>query len=237
MMTTQSNETMANGHAELEGLVPGYVMGTLTSTESAALKRHLAECEICRSEIPHCEFLAGHLPSATETWKPSPAHFAKILAQVDKLDAVAEKPGTTRPAAATIDFFQRACSFLSQTPRPVRWTLALETFAFAALALFVMLPHGSNSTAGATYETLSNTETPATIQGLSVRLMFTEDMTTRELFELLKQAKAQIRQGPSAVGYYTVEVTTEDAKKSLTTLRAHPKVRLAQPVEPLSSSP
>ena len=237
MMTTQSNETMAKGHTELEDLVPGYVMGTLSGTERAALKRHLAECERCRSEILHYEFLMDHLPAATATWKPSPAHFAKILAGVDKLEGMAEKPGTIRPAAATTGFFQRICSFFSQTSRPVRWTLALETMALAGLSLFVMLPHGPNSTAGAAYyETLSNTETPATMQGLSVRLMFTEDMTTRELLELLKQAKAQIRQGPSAVGYYTVEVTTGDAAKSLTTLRAHPKVRLAQPIEPLSPS-
>jgi hypothetical protein len=222
MTTTQPNETMAKEHAELEGLVPGYVMGTLTPTESAALKRHLAECEICRREIPHCEFLADHLPSATETWKPSPAHFAKILAEVDKLEAAAGKPEKRRLAAPP-GLFRRMNTYLTQTPRPVRWTLALETFAFAVLALFVMLPHEPNLSAGATYETLSNTET--------------EDMTTRELSGLMKQAKAQIRQGPSAVGYYTVEVSTEDAAKSLAALRGHPKVRLALPVEPLSSKP
>lgn len=236
MMITQSNETMANGHAELEGLVPGYVMGTLTPTESAALKRHLAECEICRREIPHCEFLADHVPSAAETWKPSPAHFAKILAVVDKLEAAAGKPEKRRLAAPP-GLFRRMNTYLTQTPRPMRWTLVLETFAFAALALFVVLPHDPNSTADVAYETLSNIETPTTTQGLFVRLMFTEDMTTGELSGLMKQTKAQIRQGPSAVGYYMVEVSTEDAAKSLTTFRTHPKVRLALSVEPLSSDP
>lgn len=225
---------MVDEHALLECLVPGYVMGTLTPAESAVLKRHLVECEICRKEILHYEFLANHLPAATETWKPSPAHFAKILAEVDKLEDVVEKPRTTRPAVAAAGFFQRICLFISQTPSPIRWTLALETMALAGLALFLVLPNVPNSTAGGTYETLSDTETSARTQGISVHLMFTEDMTTRELFELLMQAKAQIRQGPSAVGYYTVEVATEDAAKSLTTLRTHPKVRLAQPVEPLS---
>jgi Putative zinc-finger len=236
MTTTQSNETMANKHAELEGLLPGYVKGTLTPIENAMLKRHLIECEICRREIPHCEFLAGHLPSATETWKPWPAHFAKILAEVDKLEAATGKPEKRRLAAPP-GLFRRINTCLTETPRPVRWTLALETFAFAVLALFVVLPHGLNSTAGLAYETLSNTETPAITQGLSVRLMFAEDMTIRELSGLMKQAKAQIRQGPSAVGYYTVEVAIEDAAKSLVILRAHPKVRLALSVEPLSSNP
>jgi Putative zinc-finger len=236
MTPTQSIETMVKGHAEIESLVPGYVKGTLTPTENATLQRHLAECGICRREITHCELLADHLPSAAETWEPSPAHFAKILAEVDKLEVATKKPEKRRLAILP-GLFRRMNTYLTQTPRQVRWTLALETMALAGLALFVVLPHSPNSTADVAYETLSNTETPASTQGLSVRLMFTEEMTTRELFELLKQAKTQIRQGPSAVGYYTVEVATEDAAKSLAVLRAHPKVQLTLPVEPLSNNP
>lgn len=236
MATTQLNEKTANDHAELEGMVPWYVKGTLTTTENALMKQHLKECEICRSEVSNCEFLADHLPAATETWKPSSAHFAGILAEVDKLEAVTVKREIPRPVNDA-GFFRRIRTYLSQTPRPVRWTLALETLAFAALALFVVLPLHPNSGAGSVFETLSNAETPATTQGLSIRLMFGEDMTARELFELLKQAKAQIRQGPSVVGGYTVEVPAEDTEQSLATLRAHPKVRLAQPVEKRSSNP
>jgi Putative zinc-finger len=238
MTTTQLNETTANDHhAELEGMVPWYVKGTLTTTENALMKQHLKECEICRSEVSNCEFLADHLPSATESWKPSPSHFAGILAEVDKLEAATVKREIPRPVNDA-GFFRRIRTYLSQTPSPVRWTLALETLAFAALALFVVLPlHPNSGAGGGVFEILSNAETPTTTQDLSIRLMFTEDMTTRELFELLKQAKAQIRQGPSVVGSYTVEVSTEAAAQSLATLRAHPKVRLAQPVEKRSSNP
>lgn len=236
MTTNQLNETTVNEHAELEGLVPGYAKGTLTQKENSIMKEHLVECEVCRREVSYCESLADHLPAATETWKPSPAHFAGILAEVDKLEAATVKRKIPRPVAAP-GFFRRIGACLSQTPRPVRWTLALETLAFAALALFVVLPLHPNSRTGGVFEILSNAETPATMQGLSIRLMFTEDMTTRELFELLKQAKAQIRQGPSVVGSYTVEVPTEDTEQALATLRAHPKVRLAQPVEKRSSNP
>jgi Putative zinc-finger len=236
MKTNQFNETTANEHAELEGLVPGYVKGTLTQKENSKMKEHIAECESCRKEISYCEYLADHLPAATETWKPSPAHFAGILAEVDKLEGSTVKREIPR-SDASLGFFRRIGTWISQTPSPVRWTLAFETLAFATLALFVVLPLHSNSGNGGVFETLSNTETSATTQGKSIRLMFTEDMTTRELFELLKQAKAQIRQGPSAVGSYTVEVPTEAAAQSLADLRAHPKVRLAQPIEKLSSSP
>jgi hypothetical protein len=236
MKTNQFNETTANEHSEMEGLVPGYAKGTLTQKENSKMKEHIAECESCRKEVSYCEYLADHLPAATETWKPSPAHFAGILAEVDKLEGSKVKLEDSRPVA-TPRFFRRIGTWISQTPSPVRWALTFETFAFAALALFVVLPLHPNSGNGGVFETLSNTETPATTQGESIRLMFAEDMTTRELFELLKQAKAQIRQGPSAVGSYTVEVPTQNTGQALATLRANPKVRLALPVEKFSSDP
>lgn len=236
MTTNQINETMVKEHAELEGLVPGYVMGTLTQKENSKMVKHIAECESCQKEVSRCEYLADHLPAATETWKPSPAHFAGILAEVDKLEGSTVKLEDSRPVAAP-GFFRRISTWISQTPSPVRWTLAFETVAFAALALFVVLPLHPTSGNGGVFETLSNTETPATTQGESIRLMFAEDMTTRELLELLKQAKAQIRQGPSAVGSYTVEVPAGNTEQALATLRAYPKVRLAQPIGKLLSSP
>jgi len=234
MTTDRHNEVSAPEHAELLGLIAWYVKGSLTPMENAVVKQHLVACEICRREVSSCEALADHLPASTETWKPSPAHFADILAEVDKLEAASVTPETPPPVAAP-GFFQRIGMWLSKTPSPVRWTLALETLAFAALALFVVLPLYLNPGAGGVFETLSNAETPATPRGVSIRLMFAEDMTTRELFELLKQAKAQIHQGPSVAGDYTVEVSAEDAAQSLATLRAHSKVRLAQPVESSSS--
>jgi len=234
-MTTKLNEARANEHAEMEGLVPWYVKGALTPAENALMKQHLAECEICRQEVLNCEIMADHLPPSTETWKPSPEHFAGILAEVDKLESTTIKREIPLPII-TQGLFQHIGAWLSQIPRPVRWTLALETFAVAALILFIVLPFHPDSGKYGVFETLSNAETPATTQGQSIRLMFAEDMTTRELFDLLKQAKAQIRQGPSIVGSYTAEVTAADTEQSLATLRAHPKVRLAQPVEKLSSN-
>jgi hypothetical protein len=61
--------------------------------------------------------------------------------------------------------------------------------------------------------------------------MFSEDMTTRELSDLLRKAKAQVRQGPSEVGSFVVEVALKEEKQSLSVLRSNPKVQLAQPVE------
>jgi hypothetical protein len=228
MTTQQHNDASANGHADLESLIPGYVNGTLTVPENTKMKQHLAICEICQKEVLSWEFLGTHLPKPAQIWKPSPAHFASILAQVDQLEAVDAKSALHRTSTATPGFFQRIGGWFSQTPNPVRWTLALETLAIAALAVLVMLPVHLKSGVGGVFETLSTTE-PSTMPGLSIRVMFAGDMTTQELFDLLKQARAQIRQGPSVVGSYTVEVPAEDMADALAMLRAHPKVELAQP--------
>lgn len=229
MTENKPSNTIATEHTELEGLIPWYVNGTLSTEESAAVKQHIAVCEQCQSEALRCQSLVGQLPAAQEIWKPSAAHFTGILANVDKLEAATAKPDTSR-TKTTLGLFQRIRACLSQTPSPVRWTLAFETLAFAALALFLVLPNSPIPKTGGVFETLSNAESPTT-KGKSIRLVFSEDMTTRELFDLLKQAKAQIRQGPSEVGSYTIEVASKDEAQSLSVLRANPKVRLAQAVE------
>jgi anti-sigma factor RsiW len=229
MTEYKPNKTIDAEHIELEGLIPWYVNGTLSAEESAVVEQHIAVCEQCQSEALRCQSLVGQLPAAQEIWKPSAAHFTSILANVDKLETATAKPDVSR-TKSTLGFFQGIRAGLSQTPSSVRWTLAFETLAFAALALFLVLPNTPISKSNGVYETLSNTESP-TIKGKSIRLVFSEDMTTRELFDLLKQAKAQIRQGPSEVGSYTVEVASKDEAQALSVLRANPKVRLAQAVE------
>jgi anti-sigma factor RsiW len=228
-MTENKLNNIDTEHSEMENLIPWYVNGTLSADESTAVKQHMALCEQCQSEVLRCQSLAGQLPTPQEVWKPSPAHFAGILANVDKLEAATAKPVTNRTKARR-GFFQRISAWISQTPSPVRWTLAFETLAFAVLALFVVLPQSPISKTGGVFETLSNAESPAA-NGKSIRLVFSEDMTTGEMFDLLKQAKAQVRQGPSEVGSYTVEVAPKDEAQSLSILSANPKVRLAQAVE------
>jgi Putative zinc-finger len=230
MTTRQHNDASANEHADLQSLIPEYINGTLTAPENTMMKQHLADCEICRKQVSGWAFLGTHLPEAAQTWKPSPMHFANILAQVDQLEAATVKPASLKSSSATPGLFQRIGGWFMQTPNPVRWMVALETLAIAALAVFVMLPVHLKTGVGGVFETLSNAE-PPTRPSLPIRVMFAGDMTTQELFGLLKQARAQIRQGPSVVGSYTVEVPAEDMADALAMFRAHPKVELAQPTE------
>jgi len=215
-------------HSRMEPLIPWYVNGTLSAAEGEAVEKHIAGCGLCHNEALRCQSLTGHLPAPAEIWQPTAAHFAGILAEVDRLESVTHEQSKSRPG-----FFQRISAWFAQTPRPVRWVLAIETMACAA-ALIVIFLHAPVSAPGGVFETLTESALPTATKSSFIRLVFSEDMTTRELFDLLKQAKAQIRQGPSEVGSYTVEITPEDETRSLSLLRAHPKVQLAQPTPGLS---
>ncbi|MDD5632479.1 MAG: hypothetical protein PHI13_10715, partial [Methylococcales bacterium] len=166
-------------------------------------------------------------PKPIESWQPSAAHFAGILASLDKLEEN-EKLEKSSQIVSKSGFFQRILQLFAQTPRPVRWALMAESLAFAA---FLVLPGHISTNQIGTFETLSTVESPAMIKGRSIRLMFSGDMTTRELSDLLRKAKAQVRRGPSEVGSFTVEVARKEEKQSLSVLRSNPKVQLAQPVE------
>ncbi len=235
MIKRQDNKISSYDHDELINLIPWYVKGKLTANENAAVKQHLDDCESCRQEVSRCQALAGSLPKPAEPWKPSAAHFAEILVGVDKLEA-AEKLNSSDITVPKVGFFDRVRQLLAQTPRPVRWTLAAETLAFAILAV-VLLPGQLNIAKTGTFETLSNAETPTSSSGLMLRLVISDDMTAKELSELLLQTNAQIRQGPSEIGVYTLEIPAGDAAKAQSTLRAHPKVRLALPVETATPRP
>jgi Putative zinc-finger len=230
MTKHQDNTISSYDHDELINLIPGYVKGKLTVGENAALKQHLSGCESCRQEVSNCKALANSLPKPMESWQPTAAHFSKILAEVDKLEA-AEKLEKSASSSPKAGFFNRISQLFVQTPRPVRWTLAAESLAFAILAAVLVLPGRLTTDQSGAFETLSNPETPAPPSGQMLQVVFSDEITAKELSELLLQTKAQIRQGPSEVGAYTVELPSGDAAQAQAALRAHPKVKLVLPLE------
>ena len=231
MTENKLNTTSDTDHTQIETLIPWYINGTLTVKETTAFQQHLAICKICQQELSRCQALAGQIPTSEEIWQATPMHFANILAQVEQLESANQKtaamPKKTKPS-----FIDNLHTWFKHTPSPVRWTLTLETLAIAALILFVVLPQAPLTKVSTEYETLSNAVPTVTEQGVMIRLVLADDLTLQELSDLLKQSHAQLREGPSTVGSYTIEVPTADQSKSLKLLRANPKIRLAQPIAP-----
>jgi hypothetical protein len=87
----------------------------------------------------------------------------------------------------------------------------------------------------ALYRTLSDAGHQAPQVHVQIRVVFTNDATEQELSTLVADIGGTISKDSSALGVHTVDISRvasspERIAAVLATLRAHPKVRLAEPV-------
>jgi anti-sigma factor RsiW len=203
---------MSDEHERMSELLPWYVNATLDPGEAAQVERHLTFCADCRKESERLQAVAD---VQEEAWRPSPAHFARIMTRI-------EAPS----------FWQRRVSWFKQTPRPVRFAFALQTVALVALVAVVALRPK-------VFETLSRPPAAASSRA-RLHVVFASDLSEEGLRRLLQGAQAIIVDGPSADGVYTVELSLpaadrERAREIADRLAKDPRVRFAAPVA--SSSP
>ncbi|MFZ1641824.1 MAG: zf-HC2 domain-containing protein [Candidatus Contendobacter sp.] len=219
-------------HNEIEELLPWYANGTLTVAEKATVEQHLDYCLTCRMNLKQCDAFATlvHQPDE-ETWRPPAGHFNRLMAEIDRL---AIPPASIQSAKARPSLLQQMMDWLWATPSPVRWTLAFESLAVAALAAAVWLP--MSPTAETSYETLSRGEGHPTVTAIQARVVFADLLTVGDLQTLLDKIGGQLVAGPSVLGVYTVALAPGDStpatalSHALAVLRAHPQVRLAEPL-------
>jgi hypothetical protein len=163
-------------------------------------------------------------------WQPSASHFAGIMQRIEEADSKASVISANHQLKKRGGLLHRIIEAFSSVPRGLQWTMAFETVACFGLLLALAISVNNPAVFSSRFETLSDQEKPLDIGGNALRVVFADDLTTLELASLLKQVNGQIRQGPSAVGAYVVEVSATAPEKAMEILRADPKVRLAQPI-------
>ena len=222
------NQTNKNEHESISELLPWLVNGTLSAKESARVNAHIQHCDKCRNEVSQLQAANKHVAEEKSNWQPSPVHFSSILSEVERLEAVAPKQKKTKHNRWSA-FVQN----LLQTPKPVRWTLALESVAIVALlAVWNISPQRSLPFDAVFYQTLSDSPQDKLTSNMSrIRLLLNDAMTTAELTKLLQQTDAQIRQGPSALGLFIVEVPQQRVEQALEIFLKHQYIRLAEQLE------
>jgi hypothetical protein len=196
--------------------IPWLVNGRASDDERAALEQHLAHCADCRAEVAMQRTLLQGMQTRPLVEKMPHASFQKLNARIDaERAAVHHHPQRRR-----------------QAPALVQWlTAAVVIQALLLGTLLATLLHGRQQAAEeAPYRTVSS---PAATPGKpSVRAVFAMDMTLGELQALLERSHLRIMGGPSAEGVYTLASTTAgDGRRALLTLRAHPAVRFAEPID------
>lgn len=227
MPTTTDDRSTLNPHEEIEALLPWYANGTLTPAETATVERHLAQCPACRADLEQCHALATAVRDNAESWQPAPGGFDRLMAEIDRLE-----PKPTPAKTRSPRLLQRIRDWLGATPNPVRWTLALESMAVAALLLVVALPMLRTAPE---YETLSSGAEQPAASGPRLHVVFADSATVGEIRQLLRGIDGNIVAGPTALGVYTValprgERPEQQLASALTRLRARSQVRLAEPV-------
>lgn len=210
-------------HESVWELLPWYVNGTLSAHEAALVEGHLPHCVACQQEAKRCESLAAISKSTREeeeVWTPSPRHFAQVLSRVEAADAGA--------ATDWRSLVEKLRSWFWATPRPMRWGFALQGALIIVLTSALIL--GTVLTPPQLYETLSRESQQADSDRARLRMVFTDDITGKELRDLLRDIEGTMVHGPSPQGVYTVALSLpaserERAKAIEARAAAHPKVR------------
>lgn len=223
-MSEHTNKSEIEQHQLIWQLLPWYANDTLQEPERNTAAQHIAECQLCEEEIGRCRIIAAAVrASDATTWKPSPEGMARLMARIDSKKASPQRKSRWISFREWLEkirlAFQEAASFL-------RWTVAAQT---AVIALLVGVILWQAVLAPSTqYRTLSDSDTRAETGTAQIQVIFAEDITEGELRTLLRQTKSAIVDGPSAMAVYTIAVVGSGSE-ALDILRAHPKVRLAEP--------
>ncbi len=214
----------------VQELLPWYANGTLRGEERTHVVQHLATCGVCQQELTlwrGTAALVQAVPEEAPQLRAPEESLAALLAHIDAMEAATPLPWWQRLWQS----FEQYTMTLWDAPRPVRWTLALASLLVVILAGTLW----RTALPGSTYQTLSQPETASALPALSVRVVFADDMMERDIRALLLQVQASFVQGPSRLGVYTVVLENSPpqgmrVEQRLQSLRAHPQVRLAEPV-------
>ena len=225
-MTIQE-QTEHPDHDYIWELLPWYANDKLSRQEIDEVRAHLKECAVCQQEVARCRQLSATVSAQrTDEWMPSAPHFAKILANVDAFEQRQEKP--TRSS----NWIEKWLPWLDLTPRPARFALAFQGALVIALATTLLV---RGLFPEQPYTTLSSPAESTRITGQQVRLVFSEDITEKELRSTLLGVGGHFIAGPSSQSVYTIVLQPSNSNaltmpQVLAQLRAHPKVRLAEAV-------
>jgi anti-sigma factor RsiW len=232
-MSKHDNRLEGDPHQAISELIPWYVNGTLENRERERVAQHIAECPACVEEIARCRTIAAVVRSADiGDLNPSKERVARMMARIESTDW--SRPEHRRHFIQ--EWVRKIRLTFEETPSRFRWALAAQAALIVLLAGAVVLQLSASP--GALYRTLSDVGALPESGRSHIQVIFAEDITEREMRTLLDSIGATIVSGPSPIAVYTLGIAAGDSdasgriRETLAVLRAHPKIRLAEPKEP-----
>ena len=206
-------ETCAHDAA---AILPWYVNGTLTQEERQAVEDHLAGCVLCSEElVTLLKVQAGLRWELADAPDPSSPLWGKVKGRM-----VAPPAATDQSISATGRPERRlAWAWLADLLRPPLrpgWALAAIVLIAVQTAVIVSLMARRPSGGIPEYRTLTGPTTPGQPSGprVRVRVAFVEQAPEQAIRAALGQLNATIVNGPTAAGFYLIDVPLDAAGKS-----------------------
>lgn len=198
-------------HARTVKLLPWYLSGRLDSRELRAVEAHLAGCDRCQRELESLEALRmatlesdGDLPHAGADL------LDRAMARIEELEVEAGEQVTapqTRIAGSPLAGAAEAprnlwADLWSPLPTPARVVVVAQLILVVVLG-GALLRTGS----GEGFLTLGNGGADSSVgQSSRITVVFAEGVAEQTLRETLLELGARLVDGPSAAGFYTLEV-------------------------------
>lgn len=214
-----------DAHRECWELLPWIANERASSQDRAKVELHLRDCERCRNELEVQRRLREAIRADESILLAPQASFQKLMRRID----CAEDGADIEPAPAP----PPPSAHQQKKQRPLPWlriAAALQAFVIAAL-LGALWWQSEQSLTAPRYVTLTSQSSVAA--GPVIRVVFADNTELDEMHELLHSIDAQIVDGPSAAGVFTVALTADrstpdEIEAAAAALRAHERVRFAE---------
>lgn len=215
-------------HEATQALLPWYAADRLDAPDSAAVRRHLADCPACRAEleVERRVQAAAALPDGGVAAGPGEATGmagagAGAVAGLDverALAALLPRLAPEAPAAAPArPWWRRAAA---NDASWLRWALAAQFVVIAGLVLLLARPAAD----GGAYRVLG-----AGAGAGNLVVVFKPGTAERDLRRILQANGAHVVDGPTVTDAYLLSVP--DPRAARARLRAEPAVVLAETLD------
>lgn len=240
-------------HDDAFALLPWYASESLTETEAAQVRIHVADCGACQQEIATLNSMLRAVATSNEMLpEPVPEVLDRVLNRIEDYEAA--RAGRARAESTAASWGARLNAFwLALSP----WRRVAMAGQFAALLLLAVAivftaqrarrfenqvareklraDHNEQllKETEQRYQTLVGPPKTMSVQGARLNITFQERATEKEIRELLNDINATIISGPSPQRIYVVALPAPQGPdrqrlitSALTQLRAKPRVVL-----------
>jgi anti-sigma factor RsiW len=199
-------------HEHMFELLPLAVGGGLPDADRAALDMHLAACDACRAELALLRSAQAQLAASDMDLSPDAA--------ASSLERVLSRVQGERIRGSSVSWGQRLLRAWAQWPAGARWLVAGQAAVMAALAVLVLpLWLAQPPTVQPGFETATGPATAGTTAA-RVRVAWRDDANAAAVRDLLTALNASVVAGPSAAGFYTLQLGPGTPPDALAKLRA-----------------